>query len=79
VCKAATYLKERSVEKCEKLRCPLYRRQNPFQRFVGQSALLFEPSGSSVDLGLVASKKQVNCELLAVSSQESFIFYFGLD
>jgi hypothetical protein len=67
-CKAATYLKKRSDEKCEKYCCPLHRRQNPYQRCAGQSALLFEPSGFSVCLGLMASKKQVKCELLAVSS-----------
>ena len=79
-CKATIDLKTRSTETRGKLRCRLNRRQHPLQSCAGLSALSLETSGSSVGLGVMASKKQVKCELRTESSHKSFFFfYFGLD
>ena len=45
-------LKKRSVDRSEKLRYRLYRRQHALQSCTGLSALSFESCGSSVGFGL---------------------------
>jgi hypothetical protein len=58
-CKATTYLKKRSVETSEKLRCRLHSRYHPLQRCAGLSPISFEPSGSSIFLGIMSSRNKL--------------------